>query len=256
MEADTRSRVLVERQGPVLLVVLDRPEKRNAVDEAMTRGLDAAFARLESEPALRVGILAANGPAFCAGSDLLGGPGDPTPDGGPYGLARRVRRKPLVAAVDGPALGGGFELVLACDLVVASTRATFSLPEARRGRVANAGGLFRAPHRLPRNLALELLLTGGQLDATRAHRVGLVNRLTGPGGALAGAVDLAIEICRSAPSAVAQVLGARRAVEAAAEEAGWRATGTAVADLRGSADWVEGTAAFREKRPARWEPGE
>lgn len=253
MGADTRTRVVVERHGPVLLVVLDRPEKRNAVDEAMTRGLDAAFARLESEPSLRAGVLAANGPVFCAGSDLLGGPGEPTPEGGPYGLAGRARRKPLVAAVDGPALGGGFELVLSCDLVVASTRAAFSLPEAGRGRVANAGGLFRAPDRLPRNLALELLLTGGQLDATRAYQVGLVNRLTEPGAAVAGAVDLATEICRSSPRAVARVLGARRAVEAAGEEAGWRATGTAVAELRGSADWVEGTAAFREKRPPRWE---
>ena len=247
--ADT---VRVEAVGPVLVVTLDRPAKRNAVDAATTAALDAAFARLDADPDLRVGVLAATGPVFCAGSDLVDGPGAPTPAGGEYGVIRRARDKPVVAAVDGPAVGGGFELVLACDLVVASRAASFSLPEGIRGRIANAGALFRAADRLPRSVATELLLTGGTLGAERAHELGLVNRLVGPGAVVDAARGLALEICGSAPGSVTAVLAALRDVDAAREQAGWTATERASAAIAGSPDWTEGTAAFRERRTPRW----
>ena len=178
--------VRAERRGQVLVVTLDRPGKRNAIDAAMTACLSAAFDRFEEDPRLRVAILAANGTVFCAGSDLVTGPGQPTASGGEYGLIRRRPLKPVIAAVEGPAIGGGFELVLACDLVVAAKGAYFCLPEATRGRVANAGALFRAGARLPRNLATELLIADACLTAERAFHVGLVNRLVEPGQALAG----------------------------------------------------------------------
>lgn len=246
--------VRVEVTGPVLVVTLDRPEKRNAVNADITHALDAAFARLDAEPGLRVCVLAAEGSYFCAGSDLVAGAGPHTPDGGQYGMIRRSRTKPLVVAVDGPALGGGFEMVLAADLVVASRTAWFSLPEGTRGRVPAAGGLFRAPTRLPRNVALELMLTGGRLEAERAHALGLVNRLVEPGAALAQALDLAYAVCASAPASVERLLSALHEVDADAEQVGWTATAAAMGSLMDSADRAEGQAAFVERRTPSWVP--
>ena len=253
-EAQTRDVVQVRRAGPVMVVTLDRPEKRNAVNAAMTGALALAFDELEARTDLRVGVLEGAGPVFCAGSDLVEGAGRSTSSGGEYGFVRRPRTKPVVAAVEGPALGGGFELVLACDLVVAARGASFSLPEATRGRVPNAGGLFRGAGRLPRNVALELMLAGTRLDAERAHALGLVNRLVEPGEALAVALDLALDVCGSAPGSVEAVLAALRALDAEREAAGWRVTGDSVAALRGSAERVEGNAAFHERRPPSWSP--
>ncbi len=246
--------VRIEVQGPVLLVTLDRAEKRNAINDEMTHALDAAFSRLAAEPALRACVLAAEGPYFCAGSDLVSGAGPHTPDGGQYGMIRRARTKPLAVAVDGPALGGGFEMVLAADLVVASRSVWFSLPEGTRGRVPAAGGLFRAPTRLPRNVALELMLTGGRLEAERAHALGLVNRLVEPGAALAEALDLALATCASAPASVEQLLTALHDVDALTEDVGWTATASAMAVLLESADRAEGQAAFVERRTPSWVP--
>lgn len=244
--------VRVEARGPVLVVTLDRPAKRNAVSAAMTSQLDAALDRLDHDDTLRVAVLAAEGPVFCAGSDLVEGPGEPTRLGGEYGVVRRRRSKPVVAAVQGPALGGGFELVLACDLVVAASTASFSLPEASRGRVANAGGLFRTFDRLPRNVAMELLVADGRLGATRAHDLGLVNRLSEPGHVLADALALAREICGAAPGSVAEVLDAAHVLGAAGEIAGWDVTALALARTIDSDDRAEGDRAFAERRPPRW----
>lgn len=242
----------VERRGPVLVVALDRPEKRNAINAAMTSALDVAFDEFEDDPRLRVAVLAVEGPVFCAGSDLVDGPGPPTARGGPYGVARRHPRKPVIAAVDGPAVGGGFELVLACDLVVASRTADFRLPEAARGRIANAGGHFRAAARLPENLAVELLRIGDRLTAERAHDVGLVNRLTEPGDAVGGALAPAAALCRSSPASVEQTLGSLRAMRVDDERAGWSVTAEAALRVTGSADRAEGDAAFRERRKPHW----
>src|SRR4051794_14293515 len=166
---------------------MDRPGKRNAVDAAMTAQLSAALDLLEDDDELWVGVLTGTGGAFSAGTDLIAGAGEPTPRGGPYGVVRRVRAKPLIAAVEGLALGGGMEMVLACDLVVAGRGATFGLPEVARGLVATCGGLFRGPRALPRNVARELLYTGERLGAERAERPRLVHGVPRGGGGPRGA---------------------------------------------------------------------
>jgi enoyl-CoA hydratase len=194
--------VTTETHGRVLVVRIERPEKRNAIDEATARGIDDALNRFQDDPELWAAVLTGTAALFCAGTDIVAGPGEPTARGGPYGVTRRSHTKPLVAAVEGLALGGGFEIAMACDLVVASTEASFGLPETRRGLVANSGALLRAMRCLPLNLARELLLTGTRLDARRAHEVGFVNRLAAPGHALEVALGLADEVCVSSPTAV------------------------------------------------------
>ncbi len=246
--------VLVEQRGPVLLMTLDRPAKRNAVDEAMTLALDTALDRLEDDPSVRVGVLAARGPYFCAGSDLVAGAGPHTGRGGQYGLVQRRRRKPLVAAVAGPALGGGFEMVLAADLVVAAREAWFALPETTRGRVPAAGGLLRAPDRLPRNVAVELMLTGGRLSADRAYALGLVNRVVEPDDVLRSALELALATCAGSPQAVEQLLAGLEEIDAPVSRIGWAVTRAAMTTLLVSTDRTEGNAAFVERRPPRWLP--
>ncbi len=188
--------VTTERHGRVLVVRIERAEKRNAIDEATTRGIDEALDGFHDDPGLWAGVLTGTSDLFCAGTDIVAGPGEPTPRGGPYGVIRRSHVKPLIAAVEGLALGGGFEIAMACDLVVASSSASFGLPETRRGLVANSGALLRAMRCLPLNLARELLLTGSRLDAERAHAIGFVNRLAEPGEALEVALGLADEILR------------------------------------------------------------
>src|SRR5437870_497639 len=157
---------------------MNRETKRNAVDAVLAAGIEDALNRLEDDPALRVGILTGTPTVFSAGTDMYD-PGEKrTARGGEYGVIRRVRRKPLIAAVEGYAVGGGFEIVLSCDLVVASTTARFGLPEIKRGILPACGGLFRTGSAVPRNLANELLLTGEPIDAARAHAAGFVNVLT------------------------------------------------------------------------------
>ncbi|MFD0331461.1 enoyl-CoA hydratase-related protein [Streptacidiphilus monticola] len=197
--ADSGELVQTRRHGRVLEVRICREERRNAVDRRVADGLDAAFNLLEDDPKLWVGVLTGTGRVFSAGSDLTAGGDYVTERGGAYGLVRRQRRKPLIAAVEGAALGGGLELVLACDLVVASTSARFGLPEVKLGLVARCGGLFRGPRALPVNLAREMVLTGDPIDAQRAHAHGLVNRLTAPGHALPTALELADRICDNSP---------------------------------------------------------
>jgi enoyl-CoA hydratase len=252
VSATGESLVQAERTGRLLVVRMCREAKRNAVNRQLADELDAAFNLLEDDDGLWAGVLTGTGSVFCAGSDLTAGGDYVTERGGEYGLIRRRRRKPLIAAVEGPALGGGLELVLACDLVVASRTARFGLPEVSRGLVASCGALFRAPHALPANLARELLLTGEPIDADRAREAGLVNVVTESGGAVPAAVALGERICANAPVAVQASLVAVNRWLAAAEEFGWQVTADAVAAIGASEDYREGIAAFLEKRPPRW----
>ena len=241
-----------EVRGRVLLLRLDRDAKLNAMDHAMTLGLDAAMNRLEDDDALWVGVLGGHGRAFSAGSDLADPDRNHTERGGPYGLIRRARRKPLIAAVDGLAFGGGFEMVLACDLVVASRRARFALPEVKRGLLALYGGVFRAARALPPNLARELVMTGEPIAAERAHALGLVNRLCADGEAVDEALRLAESICANSPVAVRESLGVLNQAIEAADRLAWQLSGEAAARVRASDDSREGIAAFLGKRAPVW----
>jgi enoyl-CoA hydratase len=246
MNLDTRT------EDAVLVLTLRRGAKRNAVDQALADELDAAFAAFETDPALRVAVLTGEPPCFSAGTDLSSGASPVTVAGGPYGFVRRRRTKPLIAAVEGFALGGGFEMVLACDLVVAARDATFGLPEVRRGVVANCGALFRAPDRLPHAIAMQLLLTGEPITAQRAYDVGLVNLLTESGQSLEGALEVASAVTLGSPAAIAATLTAIEEAREAAEEALWPLTAQAHARAAQSPDRAEGIAAFFERREPRW----
>lgn len=247
-------RVDLHREGHVLVVSMRRERRRNAVDRAMADALDAALNLLDDDD-LWGGVLTGTPTVFCAGSDLTAGGDYVTERGGEYGVVRRRRRRrrrtPLIAAVEGPALGGGLEIVLACDLVVAATDARFGLPEVTIGVVPTCGALFRGPRALPLNLARELILVGDPFDARRAYEAGLVNVLAEPGGALDAAVALAERICRNAPSAVRACLAVVDAA-VAPDADGWQATAAALDAIRDSADAAEGVRAFLEKRPAAW----
>jgi enoyl-CoA hydratase/carnithine racemase len=244
--------VITERRGRVLVVRIERPEKRNAIDGATARGIDDALNGFQDDPGLWSAVLTGTTDVFCAGTDIVAGPGEPTPRGGPYGVIRRRHTKPLIAAVEGPALGGGFEIAMACDLVVASSAASFGLPETRRGLVANSGALARAMRCLPINIARELLLTGARLDAARAHQIGFVNRLAEPGHAVEVALALAEEIGEASPTAVSATLQALEEQWEAAEERGWAATARAERRIADGPDKQEGLDAFAQKRKPRW----
>lgn len=240
----------------VAVLTLDRPDARNAVDGALARALDEAVGRLESSDDLWVGILAATGPAFSAGADLkaiaAGRGAELATAHGFGGFVRWPRTKPIIAAVDGPALAGGLELVLACDLVVASERATFGIPEVKRSLVAAAGGLFRLPAALPRNVALELGVTGEPMSAARAAELGLVNRLVPPGQALDAALELAGRIVVNAPVAVRETRRVMLAAKHVDETEAWRLSEEALRRARDSNDGAEGPRAFIEKRAPVW----
>jgi enoyl-CoA hydratase len=245
-------RVGTAREGHVLVVSMERGAKRNAIDRAMADALDEALNELDDDDQLWAGVLTGGTDVFSAGSDLRAGGDYVTTRGGEYGIIRRRRLKPLVAAVEGPALGGGLEVVLACDLVVAARTARFGLPEVGIGVVPTCAGLFRAPRALPLNVARQLILTGRPIDARRAYEVGFVNVLTEPGEALAEAVTLAETICANAPVSVQACLAAVNDVVGAGDELGWEQTDRALHAAMGSADAREGIAAFFEKRPPAW----
>ncbi len=240
------------RDGRVLVISMRREGKRNAVDRALADALDAALNELDDDPELWVGVLSGTTTVFSAGSDLTSQGDYDTERGGSYGIIRRQRRKPLIAAVEGPAFGGGLEIVLACDLVVASSTARFGLPEVRRGLVPTCAALFRGPQTLPLNLARELILTGEPIGPERAYQVGFVNVVTEPGQALAGAVGLAQRISASAPVAVQACLAAVNGLARSSDDAGWGATQDAMTAIVGSADLAEGMNAFFERRPPVW----
>jgi enoyl-CoA hydratase/carnithine racemase len=246
--------VSTERHERVLVVRIEREEKRNAVDQAVADGIGAALDRLDDDAELWVGIITGTPTVFSAGSDLARSKAGSarTERGGEYGVIRREREKPLIAAVEGPALGGGFEIVLACDLVVAARTASFGLPEVKRGLVPTCGGLFRTHRALPLNVAKEMLLTGDRLSPDRAYALGLVNVVTEPGGAVAGALELAARICAVGPVGARASLRALERSVAERDELGWEATTTATAAIAASNDIHEGMAAFFEKREPRW----
>lgn len=255
--------VTAEASGGILTITLDRP-KANAVDVATSHALYAAFARLESDPELRVGIVTAAGDRFfCAGWDLRAAAAGEAADAdhGPGGFAGLTelygRAKPVIAAVNGLAIGGGFELVLAADLVVAAEQAQFSLPETGLGIIPDSGGVLRLPRRLPRPLALEMLLTGRQLSAREAGELGIVNRVVPGDQVMPAARSLAGRIIRSAPLAVAAVLEVLDATEAGSVRDGYAALRSGrlprYAAMLASADAAEGPAAFAERRTPAWQ---
>jgi crotonobetainyl-CoA hydratase len=253
--------VRVEVDGPILVVTLDRP-KANAVDAATSRVLYDAVARLRDDPALRVGIITGAGERFfSAGWDLKGAAAGEAPDAdyGPGGFAGITEffdiAKPVIAAVNGSAYGGGVELWLAADLVVASEDAVFAFTETRLGLVPDAGGMVRLPNSLPRALALELFLTGRRFTAQDAHGWGLVNRVVPAGEVLAAAKELALTICESAPlsvAAVLEVVDAAYGKNAADGYATMRSGLPAYSQVATSEDAKEGARAFVEKRPPHW----
>jgi enoyl-CoA hydratase/carnithine racemase len=241
-----------ERRGHILLVSMQRQDKRNAIDGPMSEGIEQAVDELEDDADLWIGVLTGTPSVFSAGTDLKSGGSARTERGGEYGLIRRRRTKPLIAAVEGVALGGGFEVVLACDLAVAARTARFGLPEVRRGVVATSGAMFRLPRTLPIALAKEMLLTGEPIDADRAAALGLVNRVVDHGAALEAAVALAELVCTNSPVSVRATLQAVDRIVAGDDEAGWQATEDAKAMIAGSEDLQEGIAAFFERRPPIW----
>lgn len=251
-----------ERDGHIAVITINRPDARNAVNGDVARGLEAAVDQLEADDDAWVAVLTGarteKGHIFCAGADLKAMSSDPggmaTARGGFAGFVQRERTKPVIAAVDGPALAGGTEIVLACDLVVASRTAVFGVPEVKRNLVAAAGGLFRLPRKLPRNIAMELVLTG-RLDfpAERAHHFGLVNELCEEGEAMATASALATRVCENAPLAVRE--SRRIVIEATDEpdEVGWKMSNEAIMKMFGTEDFNEGITAFIEKRAPQWQ---
>ncbi len=261
MSIETSEAISFDTQGRVGVITINRPNARNAVNTAVAQGIEAAIDLLENYPELWVGVLTGarteKGYIFSAGADLKQMSVDPggmsTPRGGFGGLTQRERSKPLIAAVDGPALAGGTELVLSCDLVVASRTAVFGIPEVKRNLVAAAGGLFRLPRKLPRNIAMELALTG-RLDfpAERAYHFGWVNELCEEGEALTAALALAGKITENAPLAVAESRAIMLAATDQPDEVGWKMSGEGIMKMFSTQDFSEGLTAFIEKRAPQW----
>ena len=248
----TDQRTTVQVEDHVLIITMTRHDKRNAIDGEMTQALEAALNRLEDEPDLWVAIITGGADMFCAGTDMAATSGTPTERGGIYGVVGRTRTKPLIAAVEGVAFGGGFEVVMACDMVVAATSARFGLPEVKRGLVATSGAMFRASRVLPLNVAKQVMLTGAELSPAEGHRLGLVNELCEPGGALEAALKLAALITANAPIAVQQSLQAIDGLASASDAQGWELTAKARKVNMASDDSKEGVAAFFEKRSPVW----
>jgi enoyl-CoA hydratase len=249
------SEVSAEARGHVLVITIDRPEARNAVNAAVAQGMAESLDRLESDDELRVAVLTGAGGTFCSGMDLkafMAGESPMVEGRGLAAITQRPPAKPVVAAVEGWALAGGFEIVLACDLVVASRTARFGVPEVKRGLVAAAGAAIRLPERVPQPVALELLLTGEPIDAERAHALGLVNRVVEEGEALEEALRLAEVVAANGPLAVAATR--RVALEARdwSREEAWERQDEIVTPVFVSEDAMEGAAAFAEKRAPVW----
>jgi enoyl-CoA hydratase len=240
----------------VFVITINRPKVRNAVDGATARALAEAFDQLDARDDLAVGVLTGAGGTFSAGMDLkayAAGDTPVIPGRGFAGLTRAHPRTPLIAAVEGWAIGGGTEMALACDLVVAAQDATFGLFEVTHGLVPPEGGIVRLPERIPRNIALELLLTGDPLPAVRAGQLGLVNHLTAPGEALGRAVELATRIAGNAPLAVAAIKRAMTERTAFDDKGAFSQQDQIVAPVLSSADAQEGARAFAEKRRPHWQ---
>ncbi|MBX6389464.1 MAG: crotonase/enoyl-CoA hydratase family protein [Frankia sp.] len=247
--------VLTERRDGVLVVTINRPAAKNAVSEGVARGIAAAMEELDSSDGLRAGVLTGAGGTFCAGMDLKGflrGESPVVPGRGFAGLTMAPPRKPLVAAVEGWALAGGFEILLACDIVVAAKTAKFGVPEVKRALVAGAGAAMLLPQRIPLGAALELLLTGDPITAQRAYELGIVQRLTPEGGALDEAARLATTIAAGGPLAVAVTKQIARSAGDWTFQEGWKRQAELLEPVFTSEDAREGAAAFAEKRAPVW----
>lgn len=246
--------VLTQVEDGVLIVTINRPDAKNAMTKAAAEGIAAAMDRLDSDDDLRVGILTGAGGTFCSGMDLKGflrGESPSVEGRGFGGVVQAPPQKPLIAAVEGYALAGGLELMIACDLVVANTNAKFGIPEAKRGLVAAAGGVMMLPDQIPERVAMELALTGDFIGAARAYELGLINTVT-DGAALEGAKELAAKIAANGPLAV------RVSKQVLKQSRGWsmedRYTnqGKLIAPVFVSEDAREGAAAFAQKRAPNW----
>ena len=250
----SEDRVLTERRGHVLEITINRPEARNAFDAASALALEAAADRLDAEDDLFVGVITGAGGNFSAGADLKAaarGERAATRRGG-FGMFAKPPRKPVIAAVEGYAVGGGFELCLSCDLIVAARTAKFGLPEVRHNVVAIGGGLFRLPRRMPYHLVMELALTGEFRDAEFFHRQGVVNRVVETGQALEAAVDWAQTLLTNGPTALAATKEIVRHSADWTDEEAWSAQMAYARRALESEDRKEGLAAFAEKRPPIW----
>jgi enoyl-CoA hydratase len=247
--------VLTERAGRVMVVTINRPDQRNAVNAAVAEGIAHAMDELDGDDSLSLGVLTGAGKGFCAGMDLKAFVAGESPyfgDRGFAGITQRASAKPLIAAIEGFAVAGGLEVALSCDLIVAARGARLGIPEVKRSLVAAAGGLLRLPRVLPRNIAMELALTGDPIDAERAHALGLVNRLAEPGEALSVALELADAVAVNGPLALAAT---KRVLT---ESVDWPDSeffarqGEIVGPVMSSEDAREGATAFAEKRAPVW----
>ncbi len=246
--------VLTEVEDGILIVTINRPEAKNAMTKAAAEGIAAAMDRLDSEDDLRVGILTGAGGTFCSGMDLKGflRGESPTVEGRGFGgVVQAPPAKPLIAAVEGYALAGGLELMIACDLVVANSGAKFGIPEAKRGLVAAAGGVMMLPDQIPERIAMELALTGDFIDASRAYELGLINTVT-DGPALDGAKELAKRIAANGPLAVKVSKQVMKESRGWAMEDRYKNQAQLIAPVFVSEDAREGAAAFAEKRAPNW----
>jgi enoyl-CoA hydratase len=246
-----------ERRGRVELLRLNRPEARNAMSPELSAAIEGALDDVEPDADVAAVVITGNGTVFCAGADLRviaqgGGAGIMTRRGGFAGLAQRDYSKPVIAAVNGAAVAGGFELVLSCDLVVAADTAVFGLPEVSRGLLAAAGGPIRLAKRLPLAAALEIGLTGDPITADRAFQLGLVNRVVAGPDVVDTAVELAERIGRNSPTAVRVTRRLIREAAEVPEAEGWEKTMAGAAEVGASGDGIEGATAFIEKREPVW----
>jgi enoyl-CoA hydratase len=247
--------ILTETRDGVLIITINRPDARNSVNAAVATGMGAALDRLDAEDDLRVGIVTGAGGYFSSGMDLkafVKGESPYAGDRGFAGITQRASKKPLIAAIEGFALAGGFEVALSCDMIVASKEARFGIPEVKRSLVAAGGALLRLPQRMPYHLAMELALTGEPIGAERAAELGIVNRLSEPGAALDTALELAQAIVKNGPLAL---IAAKQIIEQSPEwssEEMWAKQGEIAGPVMTSEDAREGATAFAEKREPVW----
>ncbi len=247
--------VLTERRDGVLLITLNRPDARNAVNRALAEGVAAALDDLDADGDVAVGVLTGAGAGFSAGMDLkafVAGESAWVGDRGFAGIVQRSSRKPLIAAIEGFAVAGGLEIALACDLIVAGRGAKLGIPEVKRSLVAAAGALLRLPRRVPYGVAMELALTGDTITAERAYELGLVNRLAEPGGAVGAAFELAAAIAKNGPLALDATKAILQQQFDWSEEEFWQRQGELSGPVFTSEDAREGATAFAEKRDPVW----
>jgi enoyl-CoA hydratase len=247
--------VLTERRGNVLLIKINRPEVRNAVNGAVAEGVAGALDQLDGDDSLSVGVLTGTGGFFSAGMDLGAFVKGESPwfgDRGFAGIAQRAAEKPLIAAIEGFALAGGMEVALACDLIVAAKGAKMGIPEAKRSLIAAGGALLRLPRRMPYHMVMELALTGDPMPAERFHEFGVVNRLAEPGSAVDVALELAAQLGKSGPLAL---IGSKRILQEQFDWTTadmWQKQGEITGPVMTSEDAKEGASAFKEKREPVW----